>query len=106
MNALTLRHAHTVPSILANAGENAATKFLEFFAARIRNLNTREAYARGCAQFLAWCEQHVDDLRLITPMHVAAYIEQHPGSTQTIKKHPAAIKMLFSYLRITPIVVI
>jgi hypothetical protein len=33
MNALTLRHAHTVPSILANAGENAATKFLEFFAA-------------------------------------------------------------------------
>jgi hypothetical protein len=45
MNALTLRHAHTVPAILANAGENAATKFLEFFAARIRNLNTREAYA-------------------------------------------------------------
>jgi hypothetical protein len=35
MNALTLRHARTVPAILANAGENAATKFLEFFAARI-----------------------------------------------------------------------
>jgi hypothetical protein len=32
-NALTVRHAHIVPSILANAGENAATKFLEFFAA-------------------------------------------------------------------------
>jgi hypothetical protein len=46
MNSLTLRHAHTVPAILANAGENAATKFLEFFAARIRNLNTREAYTR------------------------------------------------------------
>jgi hypothetical protein len=54
MNALTLRHAHTVPAILANAGENAATKFLEFFAARIRNLNTREAYARACAQFSAY----------------------------------------------------
>ena len=40
MNALTLRHAHTVPAILANAGENAATKFLEFFAARIRNIAT------------------------------------------------------------------
>ena len=26
---MTLRHAHTVPAILANAGENAATKFLE-----------------------------------------------------------------------------
>ena len=68
MNALTLRHAHTVPAILANAGENAATKFLEFFAA------------------------------------VAAYIEQHPGSPQTIKQHLAAIKMLFDYLVISQIV--
>jgi integrase/recombinase XerD len=74
-NALTVRHAHIVPAILANAGGNAATKFLEFFAARIRNHNTREAYARACGQFLSWSEQHVDDLRLITPMHVAAYIE-------------------------------
>jgi len=104
MNALTLRHAHTVPSILANAGENAATKFLEFFAARIRNANTRQAYARACGQFLAWCENHVNDLRLITPMHVAAYIEQHPGSLQTIKQHLAAIKMLFDYLVISQIV--
>jgi hypothetical protein len=31
-------------------------------------------------------------------MHVAAYIEQHPGSPQTIKQHLAAIKMLFDYL--------
>src|SRR4029077_17361891 len=104
MNALTLRHDHTVPAILANAGENAATKFLEFFAARIRNLNTREAYARACAQFLAWSEQHLDDIRLITPMHVAAYIEQHPGSPQTIKQHLAAIKMLFDYLVVSQIV--
>jgi integrase/recombinase XerD len=47
---------------------------------------------------LAWSEQHLDDIRLITPMHVAAYIEQHPGSPQTIKQHLAAIKMLFDYL--------
>lgn len=92
-NALTVRHAHIVPSILANAGENAATKFLEFFAARIRNTNTREAYARACSQFLTWSEQHVDDLRLITPMHVAAYIEQHPGSPQTVKKRPTGRAM-------------
>jgi hypothetical protein len=86
MNALTLRHAHTVPSIPANAGENAATKFLEFFAARIRNLNTREAYARACCEFLAWSANHVNDLRLITPTHVPAYIEQHPAP-QAIKQH-------------------
>jgi integrase/recombinase XerD len=103
-HALTVRHAHIVPAILANAGENAATKFLEFFAARIRNANTREAYARACSQFLSWSGQHVDDLRLITPMHVAAYIEQHPGSPQTIKQHLAAIKMLFDYLVISQVV--
>jgi len=49
-------------------------------------------------------EQHVADLRLITPMHVAAYIEQHPGSPQTIRQHLAAIKMLFDYLVTSQIV--
>jgi hypothetical protein len=29
MDASTLRHAYTVPAILANAGENAATKFID-----------------------------------------------------------------------------
>jgi integrase/recombinase XerD len=38
------------------------------------------------------------------PMHVAAYIEQHPGSPQTIKQHLAAIKMLFDYLVVSQIV--
>jgi hypothetical protein len=38
-----LRHANAVPVLLANSGDQAATKFLEFFAARIRNRNTREA---------------------------------------------------------------
>jgi site-specific recombinase XerD len=45
-----------------------------------------------------------DDIRLITPMHVAAYIEHHPGSPQTIKQHLAAIKMLFDYLVVSQIV--
>jgi integrase/recombinase XerD len=35
---------------------------------------------------------------------VAAYIEQHPGSPQTIKQHLAAIKMLFDYLVINQVV--
>jgi integrase/recombinase XerD len=51
-----------------------------------------------------WSEQHLDDIRLITPMHVAAYIEHHPGSPQTINQHLAAIKMLFDYLVISQIV--
>jgi integrase/recombinase XerD len=52
-------------------------------------------------KFLAWSENHVDDIRSITPMLVAAYMEKHPGSPQTIKQHLAAIKMLFDYLVIS-----
>jgi len=37
-------------------------------------------------------------------MLVAAYMEKHPGSPQTIKQHLAAIKMLFDYLLISQIV--
>ena len=36
-------------------------------------------------------------------MLVAAYMEKHPGSPQTIKQHPAAIKMLFDYLVISQV---
>ena len=32
------------PRIVADAGEHAARRFLEFFAATIRNRNTRMAY--------------------------------------------------------------
>ena len=34
-------------------------------------------------------------------MLVAAYMEKHPGSPQTIKQHLAAINMLFDYLVIS-----
>ena len=80
------------------AGEAAATKFLEFFAARIRSPNTREAYARASGQFLPCSEHRVDYLRLIGATHVAAYIEKHPRSPHTIKLYLAASKMLFDYL--------
>jgi hypothetical protein len=32
-----------IPAAIAGAGENAVRRFLEFFAATIRNRNTREA---------------------------------------------------------------
>ena len=47
-----------VPGIIADAGENAARRFLEFFAAVIRNRNTRAAYMTAVSRFFAWCEQH------------------------------------------------
>src|SRR4051794_32753509 len=47
-----------VPALIAAAGERASLRFLEFFAAAIRNPNTRRAYLRALIDFLAWCEQH------------------------------------------------
>ncbi len=55
----------------------AAKRTLEFFAANIRNPNTRKAYARAVDGFAAWCALHgLRDLAAIEPVHVAAYIEQ------------------------------
>ena len=77
--ALAATHAAggVIPAIIAGAGERASRRFLEFFAATIRNPNTRAAYHRAVVRFFAWCEQHgIDELALIEPLHVAAYVEQ------------------------------
>ena len=42
-----------VPAIVADAGEHAARRFLEFFAATIRNKNTRAAYLHAVTRFFA-----------------------------------------------------
>jgi hypothetical protein len=47
-----------VPRVIADAGEQAARRFLEFFAATIRNKNTRQAYYHAAARFFAWCDRH------------------------------------------------
>src|ERR1700682_5804535 len=65
-----------VPAIIADAGDQAARRFLEFFAATIRNKNTRTAYLHAVSRFFAWCEHHQrGQLADIEPLHVAAYIE-------------------------------
>ncbi|MBD0275045.1 MAG: hypothetical protein ICV73_24350 [Acetobacteraceae bacterium] len=38
-----------VPAPVAAEGERAALRYLEFFAAQIRNPNTRRAYARAAS---------------------------------------------------------
>ncbi len=45
-----------LPAIVTAAGAAAQLRFLEFFAASIRNPHTRRAYAGAVAEFLAWCE--------------------------------------------------
>ena len=87
-----------LPPLVARAGASAQRAFVEFFTAHIRNPNTRQAYARAAWRFLAWAERHHLELHQVTPVHVAAYIETHPGSAPTVKQHLAAIRALFDHL--------
>ncbi len=90
--------AGTVPEIIDRAGAAARKRFLEFFTATIRNENTRVAYARAVGSFFAWCQSYRLELLDIEPIHVAAYIERHPGAPPTVKQHLAAVRMLFDWL--------
>ena len=87
--------------MIADAGDQAARRFLEFFAATIRNKNTRMAYYRAAERFFAWCDHHrIGEIADIEPLHVAAYIEAMGKDFEkpTVKQHLAAIRMLFDWL--------
>jgi hypothetical protein len=47
--------AHVVPALIAAAGERASPSFLEFFAANIRNPQTR----RAVKEFMTWCDEEL-----------------------------------------------
>ena len=96
--------AVVLPAVIVDAGPAAVERFLEFFAARIANARTREAYGRAVGQFLAWCEAPGLGLTAVAPLHVAAYIRTHPGSAPTVKQHLAAIRMLGDWLVVSQVI--
>ena len=65
-----------LPTLVAAAGERASMRFLEFFAANIRNPHTRRVYARAADEFLAWCAAAgVPSIGDVQPVHVVTWIE-------------------------------
>jgi site-specific recombinase XerD len=94
------RALNVVPALIADLGEEAAWRYVEFFTANIRNPNTRRAYARACHQFFAWCEDRGLTPAAIRPHDVATYIEhlQTEVSAPSVKQQLAAIRMLFNWL--------
>ena len=99
--ALTpLTDAHLVPALIADLGEPAAWRYVEFFTANIRNPNTRRAYVRACVTFFTWCEARGLTLGTIRPFDVATYIEslQQTHAAPTVKQQLAAVRMLFDWL--------
>ena len=112
VTASTLRSSLIVPSMIAEAGDRAVRRFLDFFAASIENDNTRMAYYRAVCSFFLWFDQHgLGELADIEPFHVAAYlkalrvsdagdpaVKERTASRPTVKQHLAAIRMLFDWL--------
>ena len=96
-----------LPALVLAAGEGAQLRFLEFFAASIRNAHTRRAYAGAVGEFLAWCEgRGVASITTIQPLHVAAYIEALTRSraAPTAKLRLAAVRRLFDWLVIGQVI--
>ncbi len=89
-----------VPKIIKNEGQPATKRFLEFFAASIRNKNTRLAYAKACNSFLNSMENSGLALHMIEPLHIAVHVEKltQERSPATVKQHVAAIRQMFDYL--------
>lgn len=90
-----------LPALIVDAGDRTRMRFIEFFAANIRNPNTRRAYARAIGDFLAWCAHYgIPSIGAVQPVHVAAWIEELTGaySAPTVKQRLAAIRHLFDWL--------
>jgi site-specific recombinase XerD len=102
----TATDTYMVPSLIADAGDAAGWRFVEFFAANINNDHTRRAYARACHQFFGWCEHRGLTLPAIRPVHVAAWVKelQEKHGAPGVKQQLAAVRMLFDWLVIGQIV--
>ena len=113
------------PTVFRGTPDHAGMRLAEFFAAHIRNPNTRAAYLQAVCQFLEWAEIKKLVLKELNPFRVAAYVETLPrrasepierkrrsprGTTYSvtvnrtklskpsIKQHLAAVRMLFDWL--------
>ena len=97
-----------VPALVAAAGDSARTRFLEFFAANIRNPHTRRAYSRAVAEFLAWCARR---RRAVARACRSRCMSRRGSRAQTgglsapsVKQRLAAIRHLFDWLVVGQIV--
>jgi site-specific recombinase XerD len=101
VNQLVPITSAVLPALVAAAGERASMRFLEFFAANIRNPHTRRAYYRAAQEFLAWCTNvGVLSIADVQPLHVSTWIEAATRelATPSVKQRLAAIRHLFDWL--------
>ena len=116
---------HSFPTVISGTPNHTGMRLAEFFAAHIRNANTRAAYLQGVSQFLEWAEGKRFPLKEINPVRIGAYVEnlairlpeaiQHERKSPkgksysvritrtrlgkpSVKQHLAAVRMLFDWL--------
>ena len=91
-----------MPALIAAAGERASLRFLEFFAANIRNPHTRRAYGRAVAEFLAWCDDNgvpsIDGRAAASRRGLDRACRQREHAAPTAKLRLAALRHLFDWL--------
>ena len=90
-----------IPIQIADAGEAATERFVEFFIATIRNENTRRTYLRAVKRFFSWADQAgLAELDALRPLHVATYIEALGQSHEraSVKLHLAALRRLLDWM--------
>src|SRR5258705_5540239 len=101
MNQLIAINSPGIPTLVAAAGERASMRFLEFFAANIRNPHTRRAYTRAAEEFLSWCaDVGVPSIAAVQPVHVATWIEAGTRALAqpSVNQQLAPLHHLFDFL--------
>src|SRR5271165_4350127 len=86
---------YIVPALIADLGDTAGWRYVEFFTANINNDHTRRAYARACSRFFAWCENRGLSLTAIRPLDVAAWVKdlQQTHGAPGVKQQLAAASL-------------
>ena len=92
----------SLPELVVRAGPRAVEAFGEYFTARLRTRNTRQAYARAVCAFFDWLGKERRGVGLVDlrPHHVADYVEVlgEQYAPATVQQHLAAIRGLFDWL--------
>jgi site-specific recombinase XerD len=100
---LTTTPFMNLPPALAAASPKAFEAIVQFFAAEIRNPNTRRAYIKAAEDFFGFAAsaRGGDRLETITSLHLSSWLETMRAaglSAPTIKARLAGLKMLFQAL--------
>ena len=98
---LIISGANSLPAVISIGGERVRIRAWEFFAAQIRNKNTRDAYKRAVGQFCLWLDAHgVAVITDVQTLHVAAFVEEltQVQSAPTVKQRLAAVRAFLDWL--------